>query len=115
MTAWLLKSLCFLIPCKDILAPSTNEQELTKGPGSNGLGRCELDVSRLGTVGDCTARYTEFHAWADQRAYYGTLARSNDAGRNCLGTECGDSWYSVYALGGCYSFFHCGSCVDATF
>jgi hypothetical protein len=26
MTAWLRKSLCFLIPCQDILAPSTNEQ-----------------------------------------------------------------------------------------
>jgi hypothetical protein len=29
MRAWLLKSLCFLIPCKDLLAPSTNEH--TKG------------------------------------------------------------------------------------
>ncbi len=31
MTAWLRKSLGFLIPCKDILASSTNERELTKG------------------------------------------------------------------------------------
>jgi hypothetical protein len=56
-------------------------------PGSDGLGRCELDVSRLRTVGDCSANYTEFHAWPDQRAYNGPLARSNDAGRNYLGTN----------------------------
>lgn len=31
MTAWLPKGLCFLSPCKDILAHLTNEQELTKG------------------------------------------------------------------------------------
>jgi hypothetical protein len=31
MMAWLPKSRCFLIPCTDILAPSTNEHELTKG------------------------------------------------------------------------------------
>jgi hypothetical protein len=30
MMAWLPESLCFLIQCKDILAPSTNEHELTK-------------------------------------------------------------------------------------
>jgi hypothetical protein len=31
MTGWLPKSLCFLIPSEDILAPSTNEYELAKG------------------------------------------------------------------------------------
>jgi len=58
-------------------------------PGSDGLGRRELDVGRLGTVGDGSARYTEFYARPDQRAYDGPLARSDDAGRNYRGINRG--------------------------
>src|SRR5260221_6317632 len=83
--------------------------------GSNGVGRRELDFSRLGTMGDCSAFDSRFFTWPDQRAHDGTIPRSDDAGRSRLGGGRADSWYSGYPLGGCFSLSYYGPWINAVF
>jgi hypothetical protein len=94
------------------LSPHGDDSPLRVLSGSDGLSWCVLDFSWFGTVGNRSARHAKFRTWSDERAHDGSISRSDDARRNCLGLERRNRWHSAHPLVSCFAFFHNFNCIE---